>query len=139
MDVLAGADSFTVEVLSWRGLVTYYVLFFIHLESRRVSIAGITDHPEACWMRQMACNATLEGMGDLNGCRYVLHVRDRPEILPQTPQRLLPRPWLFQSHGSTLAGFLLRSGCSSRKTGLWPMHTHIGNCLGNPPSARQDC
>ena len=28
-NVLAGADFFTVEVLSWRGLVTYYVLFFI--------------------------------------------------------------------------------------------------------------
>jgi hypothetical protein len=35
MDVLAGIDFFTVEVLTWRGLVTYYVLFFIHLESRR--------------------------------------------------------------------------------------------------------
>jgi hypothetical protein len=28
MDVLAGTDFFTVEVLIWRGLVTYYVLFF---------------------------------------------------------------------------------------------------------------
>src|SRR5262245_50781040 len=27
-------------------LVTYYVLFFIHLESRRVDIAGITVHPD---------------------------------------------------------------------------------------------
>ena len=61
MDVLAGTDFFTVEVLTWRGLVTYYVLFFMHLDSRRVSLAGITDHPEAFWMRQMACNATLEG------------------------------------------------------------------------------
>src|SRR6516164_9001130 len=52
MDVLVGTDFFTVEVLTWRGLVTYYVLFFIHLDSRRVSLAGITDHPEACWMRQ---------------------------------------------------------------------------------------
>ena len=34
MDVLAGTDFFTVEVLTWRGLVTYYVLFFIHLDSR---------------------------------------------------------------------------------------------------------
>ena len=76
MDVLAATDFFTVEVLTWRGLVTYYVLFFIHLESRRVSIAGITDHTEACWMRQMACNATLEGTGDLSGCRYLLHDRD---------------------------------------------------------------
>jgi hypothetical protein len=27
MDVLASTDFFTVEVLTWRGLVTYYVLF----------------------------------------------------------------------------------------------------------------
>jgi hypothetical protein len=30
--VLAGIDFFTVEVLTWHGLVTYYVLFFIHRE-----------------------------------------------------------------------------------------------------------
>ena len=44
MSVLAGTDFFTAEVLTWRGLVTYYVLFFIHLDTRRVSIAGITEH-----------------------------------------------------------------------------------------------
>jgi putative transposase len=43
--LLAGTDFFTAEVLSLRGLMTYYVLFFIHLESRRVDIAGITIHP----------------------------------------------------------------------------------------------
>ena len=32
MAVLAGVDFFTVEVLTWRGLATYYVLFFLHLE-----------------------------------------------------------------------------------------------------------
>jgi putative transposase len=42
MELLAGTDFFTAEVLTLRGLVTYYVLFFIHLESRRVYIAGIT-------------------------------------------------------------------------------------------------
>jgi len=42
MAVLAGVDFFTVEIFTWRGLVIYYVLFFIHLESRRVSLAGIT-------------------------------------------------------------------------------------------------
>ena len=67
-----------MEVLTWRGLVTYYVLFFIHLESRRVSIAGITDHKEACWMRQMACRATFAGMGHLNDCRYLLRTRSFP-------------------------------------------------------------
>jgi putative transposase len=38
--LLAGTDFLTVEVLTLRGLVTYYVLFFILLESRRVDIAG---------------------------------------------------------------------------------------------------
>jgi putative transposase len=33
-------------VLTWRGLMTYYVLFFIHLESRRISLAEITRHPD---------------------------------------------------------------------------------------------
>jgi hypothetical protein len=37
--LLAGTDFFTAEVLTLRGLVTYYVLFFIHLESR----AGYTS------------------------------------------------------------------------------------------------
>ncbi len=32
--LLAATDFFTAEVLTLRGLVTYYVLFFIHLEDR---------------------------------------------------------------------------------------------------------
>ena len=31
--LLVGTDFFTAEILTLRGLVTYYVLFFIHLES----------------------------------------------------------------------------------------------------------
>ena len=58
MAVMAGTDFFTVEVLTWRGLATYYVLFFIQLESRRVSLAGLTKHPTSEWMLQMARNAT---------------------------------------------------------------------------------
>ena len=76
MNVLAGCDFFTVEVLSWRGLVTYYVLFFIHLESRRVQIAGITRHPTEEWMEQIGRSATQETLGYLHPCRYVLHDRD---------------------------------------------------------------
>jgi hypothetical protein len=76
MNVLAGADFFTVEVLTWRGLVTYYVLFFIHLETRRVSVAGITRRPDQEWMEQIARSATQETWGYLHPCRYVLHDRD---------------------------------------------------------------
>jgi hypothetical protein len=74
--LLAGTDFFTAEVLTLRGLVTYYVLFFIHLESRWVDIAGITVHPDERWMQQMARNVTMEGCGALLDCRYLLHDRD---------------------------------------------------------------
>ena len=74
--LLAGTDFLTAEVLTLRGLVTYYVLFFIHLESRRVDIAGITVHPDERWMKQMARNVTMEGCGALRDCRYLLHDRD---------------------------------------------------------------
>jgi hypothetical protein len=76
MAVLAGTDFFTVEVLSWRGLVTYYVLFFLQLETRRVTLGGITRHPTEDWITQMARNAVDETSGDLRRCRYVLHGRD---------------------------------------------------------------
>src|SRR6202158_926090 len=74
--LLAGTDFFTAEVLTLRGLVTYYVLFFIHLESRRVDIAGITVHPDEPWMKQIARNVTMEGCGALRDCRYLLHDQD---------------------------------------------------------------
>jgi len=74
--VLAGTDFFSVEVLTLRGLVTYYVLFFIRLESRRVEIAGVTRHPAEGWMKQIARNVTMDGWGFLEGCRYLLHDRD---------------------------------------------------------------
>ena len=65
-----------MEVLSWRGLVTYYVLFFLDLESRRVHIADITRHPDQQWMEQIGRSATQETWGYLHPCRYVLHDRD---------------------------------------------------------------
>jgi hypothetical protein len=75
MAVLAGADFFTVEVLTWKGLATYYVLFFIQLETRRVTLGGVTQHPTAAWMEQMARNATDEE-GGLPCVQYLLHDRD---------------------------------------------------------------
>ncbi len=76
MSVIVGTDFFTVEVLTLRGLVTYYVLFFINLESREVKIAGMTPHPNETWMKQIARNTTMEEWGFLNNCKYLIHDRD---------------------------------------------------------------
>jgi putative transposase len=74
--LLTGTDFFTAEVLTLRGLVTYYVLFFIHFESRQVAIAGLTVHPNEPWMKQIARNATMDDCGALRDSRYLLHDRD---------------------------------------------------------------
>ena len=76
MDVLAGTDFFTVEVLTLKGLMTYYVLFFIQLETRRVCLAGITPYPDQPWMEQQARNVTMKDWGFLARSRYLLHDRD---------------------------------------------------------------
>jgi hypothetical protein len=76
MAVMVGTDFFTAEVLTLRGLKTYYVLFFLHLESRRICLAGGTQHPDQEWMEQMALNITMEESSFLASCRYLLHDRD---------------------------------------------------------------
>jgi transposase InsO family protein len=76
LDVLVATDFFTAEVWTLGGLVTYYVLFFIHLGSRKVHIAGMTPHPDAAWMMQIARNVTMEEWGFLSPGQYLIHDRD---------------------------------------------------------------
>ncbi len=76
MDVLAATDFFTAEVWTKAGLVTYYVLFFMHLATRRVHIAGITPYPDGQWMTQVARNVTMADVGFLSSSRYLIHDRD---------------------------------------------------------------
>jgi transposase InsO family protein len=76
-EVLAATDFFTVEVATWHGLVTYYVLVVIELATRRVEIAGITPHPTAAFMQQCTRQLTDPLEGFLLGKRYLLHDRDQ--------------------------------------------------------------
>src|SRR5947209_3030132 len=76
MDVLVATDFFTAEVWTLGGLVTYDVLFFIHLGSRRVQVAGVTPYPNAAWMVQVARNVTMEAWGFLSPGQYLMHDRD---------------------------------------------------------------
>jgi putative transposase len=76
MDVLVATDFFTAEVWTRAGLVTFYVLFFIHLASRKVQVAGVTPHPNEAWMIQTARNVTMEEWGFLAPRQYLIHARD---------------------------------------------------------------
>src|SRR5262249_1312305 len=76
LDVLVATDFFTAEVWTLGGLVTYYVLFFLHLSSRKVSVAGVTPHPNEAWMVQVARHVTMEEWGFLAAAQYLSHARD---------------------------------------------------------------
>src|SRR4029453_18770498 len=57
---IAGADLFTSEVWTWRGLVTYYTVFVIDLASRRVHILGSTPYPDEMFMQQVGRTLTAD-------------------------------------------------------------------------------
>jgi transposase InsO family protein len=76
MEVLVATDFFTAEVWTLGGLVTYYVLFFIHLGSRKIHVAGVTPHPNEAWIVQVARNVTMEEWGFLSPGQYLIHDRD---------------------------------------------------------------
>ena len=56
--IARAAGKVTTEVWTARGLVTYYVLFVMHVATRRVHIAGLTHFPDERWMTQVARNLT---------------------------------------------------------------------------------
>ena len=143
MAVLAGSDFFTVEVLTWRGLATYYVLFFIHLETRRVIIGGITKHPTEEWILQIGRNATDASSGCLKQCRYVLHDRDskftasfretlqsagaKPlRLPPQSPNlNAFAERWVRSVKGKCLRELILfGEGSLNRALSKFPEHYH---------------
>jgi putative transposase len=75
-EVIAATDFFTVEVATWHGLVTYYVLVVMELATRRVHVAGITPHPTDVFMQQCARQLTDAFDGFLLGTRFLIHDRD---------------------------------------------------------------
>lgn len=73
---IAATDFFTVEVITWRGLVRYMVLFVIDLKTRRIELAGVIACPDGPWMNQIARNLTDCHDGFLRGSRFLIHDRD---------------------------------------------------------------
>ena len=58
MSTLWACDFLTQEVWTLLGKVTFHVLFFIEVATRRVHIAGITASPDGAWVAQQAREMT---------------------------------------------------------------------------------
>ena len=74
---IAGADFFTTEVWTWRGLVTYYTVFAIDLASRRVQILASTPRPGPLFMAQIVRTLTIAEAGEVEAPRVLLCDRAR--------------------------------------------------------------
>ena len=74
--MLLCGDFFTKEIWTFCGLRSAYVLFVLHLETRRIVLAEVTFVPSGRWMGQMARNMLIacEDLGIEP--RFVLHDRD---------------------------------------------------------------
>jgi putative transposase len=98
MDMLWATDFFSTEVWTLSGLVTFYVLFFIKLDTREVHIAGITSSPNEQWMMQVARNLTMDEWGILKPGHYLIHDRDQKfcpaynQLLDDAGVKRLPLP-----------------------------------------------
>jgi hypothetical protein len=75
-NVLASVGFTTVGVWTKKGLVTYYLLFFMEIATRRVHFAGLTAHPDEDWLFQVARNLTDAEEGFLRQMRFLLMDRD---------------------------------------------------------------
>ncbi len=53
---LWACDFFSKKVWSVRGLLDVFVLFFLHVHSRRVNVTGLTPNPDRVWVMQQARN-----------------------------------------------------------------------------------
>ena len=103
-DVMAATDFFTVEVWTPKGLVTYYVLFVIHLSTRKVSIAGATPNPNSAFMIQIARNLTDEFDGFLRNHRFLIMDRDTKftEALQKYPRSRRRRAGAMSATGAAV-------------------------------------
>jgi transposase InsO family protein len=97
--VIAGADFFTTEVWTWRGLVTYYTVFVIDLATRRAHILGSTPHPHELFMRQVGRTLTTADDGLLRAHRVLICDRDAKwseevrGLLGDAGIRVVQTPW----------------------------------------------
>ena len=86
---ILATDFFTLETITLR---TLHVLFVIELSTRRVHLAGVTDHPDSAWVTQQARNLAIADR--LRGVRFLIHDRDSK----------YPRPFdeVFRSEGTRI-------------------------------------
>jgi transposase InsO family protein len=75
-----------------------YVLFVIDLATRRVTLAGVTAHPDSAWVTQQARNLSVRERSPLQSKRYLIRDHDSKftasfdEVLRTEGVAVIPTP-----------------------------------------------
>jgi transposase InsO family protein len=70
---MLACDFFTVDTIALRRI---YVLFFIEISTRRVHLAGMTEHPDGAWVARRARNLTWDLEERERPVRFLLRDND---------------------------------------------------------------
>ena len=115
---VAATDFFSVEVLTWSGIVRYHVFFAIDLKTRAVAIAGFTHDLHEAWVVNAARGLLDAVDGLLKEARFLIHDRD---------------PVFGKAFGALMRSGGVRSvrlpGRSPNLNGVWTTH---GSLLRRP-------
>lgn len=141
-----GADFFTTEVWTLHGLVTYYTVFVIELQSRRVHILGSTPHPNEAFMLQIARQFAdpTDRVGD-DGPRVLICDRDQKwstavrHLLETSGVRVVQTPYRAPNCNAHAERFVrsIKEECLNRVIPLGESHfpSH-GRRVRSPQSSR---
>lgn len=141
MELLVATDVFTAEVWTLGGLVTYDVVFFLHLGSHKIHVAGVTPHPKPVWMMQVARNVTMEVWGFLSPGHSCIHDQDgkycpalhqivdaaevkRVSLPPRSPNRNAYAECWVRSVKEECLSRLILCGAASLRHALTPYVAH---------------
>ena len=73
---LWACDFISKKVWTIYGLKEVYILFFVHVGSRRVFVSGMSQHPDAQWVAQQARNFSIHLDEEGQEASYLIHDRD---------------------------------------------------------------
>ena len=107
-DQLPACDFFTVETVRMQ---TLYVFFFSELGTRRVYLAGATDHPDGAWVAQQARNTVW--LLDESEAELRCLIRDNDK------KYTLSFDAVFESEGKSVTRMPLQAPNANAYAGRW--------------------
>jgi len=75
-ETIWASDFFSKKIMTRSGFLDCFVLFVIHIATRRVHVVGVTTNPDAAWLAQQSRNLCMFFDDQPTKPKYLLHDSD---------------------------------------------------------------